>query len=658
MYVELGSKKKKPVSFRFGGISPVVLRELSGVYQPFVKAVKEIISNAYDADADTVNLKFYDDFNELSITDNGNGMNPIEFIRDYIRIGKSRNKNEFTAKKGRPRIGGKGIGFLAPARYCKMLEVKTKKNEISTEKITIRLQPNQMVDISSIIMQGYTDLNFLDYIKITKITDQHGENVKATINGFSIEILEEVNEINVYYEFDSRLIELTAMIDFNLLFELDSSKSLEEINNFCQILIKEVPEGKDDSYTEIKLKGISDFVKNELTSKGKKGAKNIESNSGLEKFLWSLSRIIPINANISSNFPVELKEFIQNEMDGKQKDYPIQVNVLVENEKIKPLERFIIHPNKRLDINEDADLIKIIELTDDNGKFNAKGFLIGQSSTIYPAECRGILVRVKGVAIGEPTYFGLDQVLTGSSKVALTQISGEINILSGIDAIHDINPGRDGFYKESKSFNLIKKALIGDNPEKISGDLKDIIDAIIIRSEINASLNNFLKRHEAQRKAILESSAAIAEMSVDNYEVIEQFLEPKLKYELQLSPAVKYKAEGKLASYTVKLMDSIEEPYKIDYVAKELILNSQADIWKKNINIAGLNYEIVLKHGKQKNIFCEVNPKTNTIYINWDHAMRSTMGDSGYIKHCLATVASALPQEQLNTYIKLITNKI
>ena len=36
---------------RLGGIDPSILRELSGVYKPFVKALKELVSNAFDADA-------------------------------------------------------------------------------------------------------------------------------------------------------------------------------------------------------------------------------------------------------------------------------------------------------------------------------------------------------------------------------------------------------------------------------------------------------------------------------------------------------------------------------------------------------------------------------------------------------------------------------
>ena len=34
-----------------GGVDPSILRELSGVYKPFIKAFKELVSNAYDADA-------------------------------------------------------------------------------------------------------------------------------------------------------------------------------------------------------------------------------------------------------------------------------------------------------------------------------------------------------------------------------------------------------------------------------------------------------------------------------------------------------------------------------------------------------------------------------------------------------------------------------
>jgi len=58
----LPSGLERMVGIRLGGIDPSVLRELSGVYKPFVKAFKELVSNAFDADADHVSISFADDF--------------------------------------------------------------------------------------------------------------------------------------------------------------------------------------------------------------------------------------------------------------------------------------------------------------------------------------------------------------------------------------------------------------------------------------------------------------------------------------------------------------------------------------------------------------------------------------------------------------------
>ena len=72
---------------RLGGIDPSILRELSGVYKPFVKALKELISNAFDADADHVHVTIADDFSSVTVTDDGEGMTPFEFRNDFTRIG-------------------------------------------------------------------------------------------------------------------------------------------------------------------------------------------------------------------------------------------------------------------------------------------------------------------------------------------------------------------------------------------------------------------------------------------------------------------------------------------------------------------------------------------------------------------------------------------
>src|SRR5271157_4908918 len=114
------------VGMRLGGIDPSILRELSGVYKPFVKAFKELVSNAFDADADNVRVVFADDFLSVTVTDDGMGMNPFEFRNDFARIGGgSRRWAGDKTRKGRLRIGSKGIGFLALARYCDRLVVES-----------------------------------------------------------------------------------------------------------------------------------------------------------------------------------------------------------------------------------------------------------------------------------------------------------------------------------------------------------------------------------------------------------------------------------------------------------------------------------------------------------------------------------------------------
>jgi len=111
---------------RLGYVDPSILRELSGVYKPFVKAVKELVSNAYDADQDSFTLSFANDFSSLTVVDDGHGMTPFDFHSDFTRIGGgSRRWSGDRTRKGRLRIGSKRIGFIALARYCGRLKVRS-----------------------------------------------------------------------------------------------------------------------------------------------------------------------------------------------------------------------------------------------------------------------------------------------------------------------------------------------------------------------------------------------------------------------------------------------------------------------------------------------------------------------------------------------------
>src|SRR6266852_9746434 len=139
------------VGMRLGGIDPSILRELSGVYKPFTKAFKELISNAFDADAEHVRVEFSDDFSTVTVTDDGNGMTPFEFRTDFTRIGGgSRRWAGDRTRKGRLRIGSKGIGFLALARYCDRLKVESRADR--SFMFQVKLPETQgNIDVTSLL---------------------------------------------------------------------------------------------------------------------------------------------------------------------------------------------------------------------------------------------------------------------------------------------------------------------------------------------------------------------------------------------------------------------------------------------------------------------------------------------------------------------------
>src|SRR5437868_1616161 len=87
----------------------------------------------------------------------------------------------------------------------------------------------------------------------------------------------------------------------------------------------------------------------------------------------------------------------------------------------------------------------------DEGGLRAIGFLAGYETVIFPAEHRGISIRVRGVSIGDPGFLGAESLLTGASKAALSQIAGEIIVLSELDAVDTLNPGERAFTRRVRA---------------------------------------------------------------------------------------------------------------------------------------------------------------------------------------------------------------
>ena len=102
-----------------------------GTYTSFAQAIKEFISNAYDADATIVDIVIDEDNDQIVIRDDGVGMTSDEFLRYFASIGRSGKAGGKTiggkTQTGRQKIGRFGIGALAVAAIAKRFTLRSSK---------------------------------------------------------------------------------------------------------------------------------------------------------------------------------------------------------------------------------------------------------------------------------------------------------------------------------------------------------------------------------------------------------------------------------------------------------------------------------------------------------------------------------------------------
>jgi len=118
----------------------VIARVTDGIYRQPGSALRELISNAYDADATRVVIKSDPPrFERISVEDNGHGMEPEVLAYLLLHIGGSAKRNEvgkglgITAEKdsmcspkGRRLIGKIGIGLFSVSQLTHTFQIITK----------------------------------------------------------------------------------------------------------------------------------------------------------------------------------------------------------------------------------------------------------------------------------------------------------------------------------------------------------------------------------------------------------------------------------------------------------------------------------------------------------------------------------------------------
>jgi hypothetical protein len=627
---------------RLSGVDPGIIRELSGIYKPFVKAFKELVSNAYDADAANIQVLVDADLGGIEILDDGTGMTPFQFQRDFARLGGSTAwLRGGKSPGGRERIGYKGIGFLAVARYCSQLRVTSQSALPYRATIEVPRRNRKSIPIEDLVGDLVPARLLRDKVSITAVEIADGKKWLALVRGK--DFVHEPSALRlqssralgasahrVEYRVDCRHLRLEATLDFNYLLGLEHRADLRVLDDFCKMeLVETAP--TSSSFTRVRLHGLKDFVVRELSAPPLKGkARNIASKSGREQFLWRLARSSPIRDDVPANAPSPIRKLHKLQA---QTDLPT-LTVKWGDQEPMPLLRPIYLPKLGAPVHDDD----FIAVNISEGGLRVDGYLLAKSEVLYPAELRGISVRVRNVTIGDASFLGWDHIMSGPRKAAMSQITGELIVRSGIEAADAINPGRESFYEENPHYRILRRVLVGSE-ETVGGLVGQAIKSILDRIRVRSQVTDRLAEARQRRKTLTDISSAVNFYSRgegSSADGLTSFFDGKFKANgLSTTKDVPLRPQHKVGGFELEVADGLDGEFEIDYQKRRVRLDFQQDTWSNSVYLNGEYYEVAFKQGKPEHPICEFDTERRRIYVNWTHPVKLHMDDAGFLRSAI-----------------------
>jgi hypothetical protein len=174
-----------------------VLRHLGiSLYSSNPAVLSEAVANAWDADANTVQITIDRTAGQVVVQDDGDGMTRAEVNSRYLRVGYERRKTPGGAKttSGRAVMGRKGIGKLALFSIARTIQVETVRNgeqsafELSLDVIE-SIMGGKDPNASQTYMPRTMPTDKIDFASGTRITltnltkglDQTASNLKRRL---------------------------------------------------------------------------------------------------------------------------------------------------------------------------------------------------------------------------------------------------------------------------------------------------------------------------------------------------------------------------------------------------------------------------------------------------------------------------------------------
>jgi hypothetical protein len=404
-------------------VSRKILADISsGIYRTPANALKEIVSNAFDAGANkvhiTTNAPYFDVF---TCEDDGEGMSAEEFAHIMRRIGSS-NKRATTIERqnnGRPIIGKIGIGLLSVAQICNKFTVISKKEgSASYFEATIDLRQFDDIEKEKGYKKGEGNISLGKY----QIEDDLIDEIGAERHYTKI-IMEDLKE-----GFYKKLREKESKSEFKIIQKAEESKSFIDFT---------------ESIRTQKFNEISQY----------------------DQLIYELGILCPVKYIEKGCLPNNKHIKKQINRLGRYK-----FELYVDGYEIR---KPIIFPTDKDLVDEDEDFKLYppfsFKGTIDNSEFSFTGYVFHQRTRILPAELQGILIRIKDVAIGN-----YDRTFLHYPKAEgpmFSQLTGEIFVEKGLEEA--LNIDRNSF-NEAHSHYLRLQQELRDYLGGEDGVFKDI----------------------------------------------------------------------------------------------------------------------------------------------------------------------------------------
>ncbi len=412
-------------------VSNSTLSHLSqGIYRSTAAALKELVSNAYDADATEVLISTnYPYYSYILCEDDGEGMTKEAFKEHFANKGvgtshRRRGGKDRTEKYNRPIIGRLGIGLFAIGQITKSFKIESHceregvksafRAEITLSDLDIPTTEEQMIEENpqkDDFIAGKYELKDIDYDPDKKGFRIFSDDVRTSFIG-----------------------------------EMERSKTKEEEN------------GLPFRTSELHKKYFG------------KGNRTINGKGPYLQAIWELSMLCPLPYfGELPKYPIDISKFRKKEKETE--DFEKAKNLIkekqeeFESQKFKVrfeginLKRFIELPTTDENYEDLKPKLYYFEFDDQvyGERLKFRGYIFGQASQyIRPMELNGIQIRLRNVGIGcyDRTFLNyIEAVETMRSR----WVSGEIFVEYGLESA--LNLDRDSFNEHDEHYRTLQREL-------------------------------------------------------------------------------------------------------------------------------------------------------------------------------------------------------